>query len=48
MTIEPETPQPLKAPPLLVNFFWMVEGTGPIQIQNSYGQQFLLTKFVSN
>jgi hypothetical protein len=48
VTIEPAPPLELKAPPLLVNFFWMVDGTGPIQIANSYGQQYLLTHFVSN
>ncbi len=48
VTIDPPPADPLKAPPLLVNFFWMLDGTGPIQIMNSYGQQFLLTHFVSN
>lgn len=48
VTIEPAPPNELKAPPLLVNFFWFVDGTGPIQVQNSYGQQYVLTKFVSN
>jgi hypothetical protein len=47
VTIEPPTDKPLRAPPLLVNFFWMVDGIGPIQVLNSYGQQFQLAKFVS-
>lgn len=45
-TIDPAPEQPLKAPPLLVNLFWIVDGTGPIQVLNSYGQQFALTSFV--
>jgi hypothetical protein len=48
VTIEPPPPLELKAPPMLVNFFWMVDGTGPVQIGNSYGQQYVLTHFVSN
>lgn len=48
VTIDPMPPQDLKLPPLIVNFFWLVDGTGPLQIQNSYGQQFVLTHFVSN
>lgn len=48
VTIEPPTAQPLKAPPLLVNFLWMVDGVGPVQVLNSYGQQYLLTSFVAN
>jgi hypothetical protein len=48
VTIEPPPAQPLKAPPLLVNLFWMLDGAGPLQISNSYGQQYLLTHFVSN
>lgn len=48
VTIEPAPLQELKAPPLLVNLFWMLEGTGPLQISNSYGQQYILTHFVSN
>ncbi len=48
VTIDPAPVLPLKAPPLLVNFFWMVDGTGAVQVLNSYGQQFVLTKFVSN
>jgi hypothetical protein len=48
VTIDPAPPLELKAPPMLVNFFWMVDGTGPVQIGNSYGQQYVLTHFVSN
>jgi hypothetical protein len=48
VTIEPAPPLELKAPPMLVNFFWMLDGTGPLQIGNSYGQQYVLTHFVSN
>jgi hypothetical protein len=48
VTIDPAPPLELKAPPMLVNFFWMLDGTGPLQIGNSYGQQYVLTHFVSN
>lgn len=33
---------PICVPPLLVNFFWMVDGVGPVQVLNSYGQMFQL------
>ncbi|MBE7451845.1 MAG: hypothetical protein HS111_24040 [Kofleriaceae bacterium] len=48
VTLDPAPPQPLKAPPMLVNFFWFVDGMGPVQVLNSYGQQYVLTRLVSN
>jgi hypothetical protein len=43
----PQTPQdppdPICTPPLLVNFFWFVDGIGPVQVLNSYGQMFQLS-----
>lgn len=43
VTIEPAPPQPIKDSPLMVNFFWYVDGIGPVQVLNSYGQMFVLT-----
>lgn len=44
-TIEPPPEQPIKPSAMLVNFFWFVDGTGPVQVLNSFGQQFALTSF---
>lgn len=45
-TIEPPPPEPIKPSAMLVNFFWFVDGTGPVQVLNSFGQQYALTTFV--
>jgi hypothetical protein len=45
-TIEPPTTDPLRPSPLLVNLMWIVDGTGPVQVLNSFGQQYALTSFV--
>lgn len=42
LTIDPPPPEPLKPPALLVNFFWIADGVGPVQVLNSYGQMFQL------
>ena len=40
---DPTKPEPVKPPPpLLVNFLWFVDGIGPVQVLNSYGQMFVL------
>lgn len=43
VSIDPAPPTPIRAPPLLVNFLWYVDGIGPVQALNSYGQMFILT-----
>ncbi len=43
VSIEPAPPEPIRPPPLMVNFFWYVDGVGPVQIVNSYGQMYVLT-----
>ena len=43
VTIEPAPAEPIKNPPLLVNFLWYADGVGPVQVLNSYGQMYLLT-----
>lgn len=38
-----DPPDPICVPPLLVNFFWFIDGVGPVQTLNSYGQMFQLS-----
>ena len=42
VTIEPPPELPLRAPALLVNFLWIADGVGPVQVINSYGQMYQL------
>jgi hypothetical protein len=43
LTIDPPPPLPLKDPALLVNFLWIADGVGPVQVLNSFGQMYQLT-----
>jgi hypothetical protein len=38
-----DPPDPICNPNLLVNFLWFVDGIGPVQVLNSYGQMFQLS-----
>ena len=38
-----DPPDPICVPPLLVNFLWFIDGVGPVQTLNSYGQMFQLS-----
>lgn len=43
LTVDPAPPAPLKPPTLVQNFFWFVDGVGPVQVLNAYGHMFQLT-----
>jgi hypothetical protein len=47
VTIEPAPAEPIRNPPLQVNFLWQVDGVGIVQALNSYGQMYLLTSAVT-
>jgi hypothetical protein len=47
VSIEPPPVAPIKDPPLMVNFLWYVNGIGPVQVLNSYGQMFQLTSAIT-
>lgn len=42
VTLEPAPPEPLKEPVLRVNFLWIADGVGPVQVVNAFGQTFQL------
>lgn len=46
VTLDPAPAQPLRENPPQNSFFWIIDGTGPVQVLNIYRQQFALTTFV--